>query len=171
MRSIPLIDRRAIEQSNSPDAELIFVTITHPEMAETVRLVVDGHDYLIDGKTWNKSAFELDLLTDGDRPPTAPFRFPNVDRTAIAKLRRVNGPCRVAFDVYSSAYFDLTADPRTVKVGLTLEPIYSAKALFLTEVTADDVMVEGTLRSWDYRQESWPDMRATKRLLPGAYAR
>lgn len=171
MRSIPIIDRRSMEQPSSGDAELVFVTITHSEMADVVRLVVDGYDYLIAGNIWHKSAFELDLLTDNDKPPSAQFRFPNVDRAAIAKLRSVTGPCRVAFEVYSSVYFDLSADPRTVKPGLTLEPIYSASALFLTEVTADDVAVEGTLRSWDYRQESWPDMRATKRLVPGAYAR
>lgn len=170
-RAISILSRRAFEAPQSEDAELFFVTVTHPEMTDIVRLVVDGVDYVIDGETFHKSAFDLDLLTDSDKPPSAQFRFPNVDRTAVAKLRRVNGPCRVRFDVYSSAYFDLSVEPRVVKAGLILQAIYSAKSLFWTEITAADVMVEGRLRSWDYRQESWPNMRATKALLPGVYAR
>lgn len=171
MRTIPILSRREAEKPSSGVAEVFFATVTHPETSDVIRLVVDGVDYVLNGDTFHKSAFELDLLMDSDRPPSAPFRFPNVDRTAIAKLRLVNGPCRVSFEVYSSAYWDLTQDPRTVKPGLTPAPIYTARSLFLTEVSADDVAVSGTLRSWDYTQESWPNKLATKALTPGVYAR
>lgn len=170
-RVIPVIARQALEQSSSKDAVLVFVTITHPEMVDIIRLVIDGVDYLIDDVTWHRSFFELDLLTDEDTPPQARFRFPNVNRVAINMLSRVATPARVQFDLISSAYFDLTADPRTVLPGMTPELIYSAKALFLVDITADEVQVEGTLRSWDIRVESWPDKRATEALTPGAFMR
>ena len=118
-RTIPILTRRDLEQPSSGVAEIFFVTVTHPETSDVIRLVVDGVDYVLNGDTFHRSAFELDLLQDSDRPPSAPFRFPNVDRTAIAKLRLVNSPCRVMFEVYSSDYWDLSQDPRTVKAGLT----------------------------------------------------
>lgn len=171
MREIPILSQKLLEQSQSEHDELIFVAVTHPDLEGTIRLVLDGADYLYEGGTWAKSAFELTMLTDGDQPPRAKFRFPNVDRVAINRFRRVAGPARVSFQVVTSAYFDLAVEPRTVKPGLTVEPAYRASALFLTEIAADDVMVEGTLRSWDYRQESWPDRRTTQALTPGVYYR
>lgn len=171
MRVIPVVTRRNLEASSSAEALLFFVTVTHPEMVDVIRLVTDGVDHVRDGATWHKSWFELDLLSDDESPPQARFRFPNVDRAAITMLRGVTGPARVRFEIVSADHFDPTTDPRTVKPGVTVTAAYTAAGLFLTDVTADAVQVEGTLRSWDYRQEAWPDRRATKDLLPGAYAR
>lgn len=176
MRAIPVLSRKLMEASSSGEAVLVFVEITHPQTPDVIRLVVDGADYIMedddgDDQTWHKSFFELELLTDTDQPPAARFRFPNVDRQAITLMRSIASPPRVAFKLVSAGYFDLTADPRTVKPALTVEPIYHAKSLFLTDITADQVQVEGTLRSWDFRQEQWPDKRVTQALLPGAFVR
>lgn len=170
-RTVPVIAQRAHEKSSSPDADLVFVTITHPEMADTIRLVIDGADYVMDGATWSRSYFELDLVTDTEEPPRAQFSFPNVDRAAMNMLSRVNGPARVEFRIVSSAYFDLTVEPRTVKPGYTVENTYQAQCLDLRDVTADDATVSGTLASRDLRQEVYPNKRVTKALLPGAYMR
>lgn len=169
-RTIPIISRQAFEASSSDDAAICFVTITHPLAEAPILLVLDGADYLIDGVTWHRSEFELDLLTDDDRPPSAPFRFPNVDRRAINMLAGVTIAARVDIELVSSAYFDLTADPRVVKPGVTIEKIYRAPALRLTDITADEMMVEGTLLSWDYQQEEWPAAVVTEDLLPGVFA-
>ena len=179
MRAIPVISRRLLEQSSSGVPILVFVTVSHPTLETPIRLVVDGADYVVNGDTFHQSFFELDLLTDTEQPPQARFRFPNVDRTAITLLRRVSGPCRVEFALLPASWFDLTVEPRTVKTGLTVtwsrapagSLIYKAASLFLTEITADQSQVEGTLRSWDYRQESWPDKRTTQALTPGVFAR
>jgi hypothetical protein len=177
-RTIPVLSRRILEQSSASDPILVFVSVTHPTMPNAIQLVVDGVDYLINGSTWHQSFFELDLLTDTEKPPQANFRFPNVDRAAITMLQNVSGPCRVEFALLPASYFDLTADPRTVKPGLTViwdrapagSLIYRAQSLFLTTITADQIQVQGTLRSWDFTTESWPDKRATQVLLPGVFA-
>jgi len=170
MRVVPIVTRESLERSSSGDAMLIFVAVTHPDLPDVIRLVTDGADYMR-AALWHKSWFELDLLADDERPPVARFRFPNVDRAAITMLARVSNPARVSFEVISSAWFDITAEPRTVKPGLTVEPAYEARHLYLTDISADQVQVEGTLRSWDYRQEAWPGLRATESLLPGVYVR
>lgn len=153
----------------------MFVSITHPEMTDEINLVVDAFDYSWNNKTWHKSYFELELLSDDENPPQANFSFPNVKRDAMAKLSTVVQPCRVAFYVVAASYFDLSSsdpdDLRTVLPGVTVETAYAANQLFLAGIKADPIMVTGTLRSWDYRTEMWPNKRATKALLPGVYAR
>lgn len=170
-RPIPILSRRALERSSQDDPFVVFVTITHPTMTDVINLVIDGADYVWDDVTYAKSYFELELLTDIESPPEAKFSFPNVNRSAITKLRKVVSPCRVEFKIVSGSYFNMNVEPRVVKDGLTVETLYEAHALFLTEIKADQIMVEGRLRSWDYRQEQWPDKRVTKSLLPGVYAR
>lgn len=169
-RVVPVISRAEAERSSSGAAHLIFVEVSHPLMTEAVRLVVDGVDYLLNGGLWHRSSFELDLLTDEESPPRARFRFPNVDRRAIHMLEKVAEPAHVEFRVVTSSYFDLTADPRTVRPGMVAVPMYTARHLLLTDITADAVMVSGTLRSWDYRREMWPNRLAVRSLLPGAFA-
>lgn len=169
-RTLPEQVRQGYEASASGDADLIFVTITHPNLDSTIRLVTDGEDYVIDGLTYYKGGFDLEILSDDDGPPVSKFGFPNVDRKATMMLHKVNGPATVSFEVYSSSWFDLTASPRTVKPGVTIAATYSASNLFLTDITITPSSVNGTLRSWDYRQESWPNMMATQTLLPGVWA-
>jgi hypothetical protein len=178
-RTIPILAREYLEQESSPQAFLIFVEITHPEIEDVFNLVVDGADYIWDNtvggtdptKDWMASYFTLELLTDTESPPEAKFSFPNVNREAISKLADVSTPARVSFYVVPTSYFDLTVDPRTVLPGFTVATVYAASALFLIGITANQISVDGTLRGWDYRQEQWPDKRSTKALTPGVYAR
>lgn len=173
MRAIPVLNRKILEQSSAGEAFLAFVTISHPQLAVPHRFVLDGADYVVDGLTYTRSFFEIDLITDTDEPPSAQFRFPNVDRAAITTIQAVANPPRVALDLISTEYFDLTVEPRVVKPATVIEYLYRSPSpgLYLTGITADAVQVEGTLRGWDYRVESWPDKRVTQALLPGAFVR
>lgn len=174
-RRIPIISRRELERGSTGEVMTFFVSITHPEMSDDINLVVEGYDYSWNNKTWHKSYFEMELLSDDDTPPKAQFSFPNVNRAAMARLSDVVQPCRIAFYVLPVSYFDLSITdpdtPRTVLPGVVVEPIYAASALFLTGIKADPIMVTGSIRSWDYRTEMWPNVRATKLLTPGVYAR
>ena len=173
--SIPIISRRELERSSSGEVFLVFVTITHPEITDEINLVVDAYDYIWNGDTFHQSYFELNLISDDENPPQANFSFPNVKREAMARLSTVVQPCRIAFYILPASYFDLTITdpntPRPVLAGVTPTPVYTAVQLFLTSIKADPVMVTGTLRSWDYRTEMWPNKIVTKGLLPGVYAR
>ncbi|OJU12759.1 MAG: hypothetical protein BGN85_08840 [Alphaproteobacteria bacterium 64-11] len=170
-RTIPVVTRKSLEEASSGDPVLLFATISHRDLVEDITLVLDGADYVLDGITYSKSWFELDLISDDDQPPTAQFTFPNVDRVAFGMLSGVTYPARVSFKLIAASNFDLTVDPRTVLSAVTVETIYSADLLFLTDITIDAMQVQGTLRGFDYRQEVWPSRRATQDLLPGVFMR
>lgn len=174
-REVPIFSRRELEKSNTGEVFLVFVAITHPEITDEINLVIDGFDYSWNNKTWHKSYFELTLVSDDESPPQASFSFPNVKRDAMARLSTVVQPCRIAFYIVAASYFDLSIDdpdtPRPVLPGLTVQTSYKAEKLFLTSIKAGPVMVEGTLRSYDYTTEMWPNKRVTKALLPGVYQR
>lgn len=166
-RPIPIVTRRALEQPSSAEALLTFVTISHETLDAPIRLVLDAEPYVAAGARHEASWFELTLLSDGEGPPTARFSFPAIDRQALARLESVVEPARVAFKIIAASAFDLSASPRIEKT--TAVPIYTAESLFLTDVTLDAERCEGTVRSWDYRQEAWPNKRATQALAPGAW--
>lgn len=170
-RSIPVASRQRMEESSDGDPSLMFGTIRHKTLIVPIRLVLDGADYVLGGDIFHKCYFELELLTDDDKPPKATFTFPNVDRQPINLLANVVGPAMVDFKLVSASYFDLTVEPRTVKAGLTVETLYSASSLSLTDITVDQTQVKGTLRGYDFRQESWPSLRATQDRLPGVFMR
>jgi|GEM_PF-1663340 len=170
-RIVPSIARRSHERSSSPDADLMFMEVTHRASADVIRLVIDGVDYKIGDDIWHKSFFEYELVTDTEDPPTTRVRFANVDRKSVGLLTRVVDPARVRLMVITSAYFDLSTDPRTVKAGYTIQPTYEARSLDLIDVTINDITVEGTLKSRDLRQEVYPNLRAIKSRLPGAHLR
>jgi hypothetical protein len=170
-RSIPIASRRKLEDASSDEPVLLFATIRHRSLIDPIPLVLDNADYVLDGDTFHKSWFELELLSDDDKPPVAKFTFPNVDRQPINLLANVVGPATVDFRLIAASCFDLTADPRTVLPDVTVEPLYSASSLFLTDIQVDQVQVSGALRGYDYRQESWPSLRATQDRLPGVFMR
>lgn len=170
-RTIPAVTRATLENPNSEDALLFFATITHPKMTETIRLVTDGVDYVRDGNTWYRSDFAIIPLTDTDRPPRLKFSFPNVDREGVVQLRKIDGPATIKLEIISTVYFNLNVDPRTVKSGETVVATWEADQLYFVDVEINGLTVSGTLFRFDPSIEIWPNMLATKDLLPGLYAR
>jgi len=168
-RSIPLITRQSLEDYCSAEALAFFVEIGHEDVDESVRLVTDAVDYVMDGETWHKSWFEITLLTDTDKPPETKFSFPNVDRSKTMQMEGLNGPVTVNFWVISTAYFDRTADPRTVLAGETVVAAYQALHINLVNVRVTGASVQGTLRGLDIRSEIWPGLWVTQALFPGVY--
>jgi hypothetical protein len=179
-RYTPILNRKMAQASSSGEVLLAFITITHPRSVEIIRLVLAGYDYLVEGNLFNKAWMEIGLLEDTYRPSTFQFQFPNVDRRQINLLRSVVSPPRLTLELTTTAYFDLSKKPREPRSDVTFvwsnQPpdgvlSYRARGLFITDTSASSSTVQGTVRSWDYRQEEWPSLRAKESLLPGTYAR
>lgn len=166
-RDIPDTIRNALEQEHTSDFPLIFLTITHPELIDAIRVVNDAADFMLSGNLYRGYEFEIKLLTDDDEPPKANLRIQNIDRAISQALMKTVNPAMVSIQLIAASEFNLTVDPRT-ELGST-EYIYNAQQLYLTDVTGDALWIEGTLRSWDYTQETWPAIRATEARFPGLY--
>ncbi|MBB5754631.1 DUF1833 family protein [Prosthecomicrobium pneumaticum] len=156
--------RRALESRASGDANLVFLTIDHPNLAEPVRLVLNTVDMIRDGVTWTAMPFEAALLSDDDQPPTAQLSVPNIDRRIGEVVRGLTSPARVTLELLSSADFDLTVTPHE-PTG-TPAAFYTARNLYLIEVEGDVQLVQGQLKGWDYLQRTWPGRRANPSQAP-----
>lgn len=171
-RAIPDEARIVLEREASAEALVWFVDITHPALGDqTIRAVSDGASYVLDGETYLASGLEVAAVSDDGEPPKAVLRVPNVDRRAFMMLKDVADPAQVRCRLISTVYFSLTADPRTVRPGMTVEPVFDQDRLFLTDVTIDAVEMSGTINGYDYRKEAYPNLTASRRNLPGIYVR
>lgn len=168
-RVLDVITQRSFEKEASPDANICLVTITHSGLDEIIRLAGDGADWLFEGQTYDKGGFDLTLVSDDDKPPVARFSFPNVNRPLTARIEVMTEPAEVMFQIVSSAYFNLSAEPRVAKAGMSPIAFYTAKHLQLIDVEATAEIVSGTLRIRDFRQEIYPSRRATPDITPGVW--
>ncbi|OAO02718.1 hypothetical protein A8B76_05085 [Roseovarius indicus] len=158
-----------LERQTSADALLVFLTLTHPDLGQPVRVVSDHPDfsYVLDGETYQGLPFDGGVLTDNDQMPSAELIFPNVDRRIGFALERSTNRATIDLAVYSSADFDLTVNPRT-EIG-TASKVYSFVDFYLSEVQVDAIAIRGRITLRDYAQEPWPYLRATQDRCPGLF--
>lgn len=159
--------RREVEREATAEFPLIFLEITHPALAETIRVVNDPKDFVYRGLSYSKAFFEVQLLTDNERPPEARLSVQNVDQRIGNTLRFMKGPARLRMDVVAASQFNLSVDPRTEITPVY--PEYVADYLYLIDVEGDAMMLNGRITSWDYTQELWPGVRATQDRTPGLF--
>lgn len=166
-RNIPSSLRRVLDLQESGEAIIGFLTISHASLATSIRVAGDGVDYLWLGETWIGFPFKFALLSDGEGAPRTQIEVQNVDRKIGDALRAITSPARVQIDILAASEFDQGADPRA-PLGTPLVA-YSAKYLFLVNVSVNALAVTGDLVSWDYTQDTWPGRRATQERCPALY--
>lgn len=170
MRTISASFRRSVESRFQADANLIFVSISHPLLIEPVRVVSDTKDYFWDGYLWTGFPFDIQLLTDDDQPPRAVIEIQNVDRIIGNTIRPLTSAPRLKIELLHSDDFDLTLDPRMPPGGSPTPTVeYSAPNLFLANVKIDAMTVAGDIVGWDFTQRTWPGVRASQNRLPGLF--
>ncbi|WP_337183859.1 DUF1833 family protein [Shinella sp.] len=167
-RDIPQSARRELERQESAEIFLIFLTIRHRSLPEPVRVVSDPADYMLDGNRYQGFEFEISLLSDTEEAPTARLTVQNVDRRIGEAVRDAVSPPRLDIEVIAGSQFDMTVTPRVPLDG-SVERVYAARHLYLTDVDGDVLQLTGTIRLWDYTQETWPALRATQNRFPGLY--
>lgn len=146
---------------------LTFVQISHPALAEPIRVVSDVIEYEWNGATWQPYPFGFRRLTDEDAMPETRLVVQNVDRVLGTTLRSLSGRASVSLWILTSADFDLTAEPR-VPLG-TVTPLYQFDGYDLTDVTIDPIQISGRVTLRDYSTEPWPGIRATEDRFPGLF--
>lgn len=157
----------SIEAPETPEALLAFLSITHANLAEPIRVVSDVMDYTIDGQLWVGMPFDYRILSDDEGPPQTELRMQNTNRQIGQTLRAINDRALLTLTIRSSADFDLSVDPRTELA--TNPPVYEFRQFDLVDVSVDAVEITGRVMLRDYAQEPWPGMRATQSRVPGLF--
>lgn len=165
--------REAMEKQETEAFPLIFLRIRHPSLVDEIRLVRNGSDVVLNasdtGELVYKGAdFQVNILSDGEGSATAQLQVQNVDLEIGNALIDAFDPARIDLEIYSSALFNESVVPHPPIVP---NPAYEFQALylFLVEASIRDDFVTGTLRGWDYTQETYPGIVATEDRFPGLF--
>lgn len=167
-RTITPAIRSDLQAQSSPHALLGFLTITHRNLIEPIRVVSDPLNYVIGGVEFIGCPFEFQLLTDEDQPPMTQVRVQNVDRRIGEAIRTVTDRAQVMLEARSTADFNLAVIPRVELPGGS-SVIYGFRHFDLIDVTVTPLEVTGTVMLRDYSQEPWPGKRATQSRCPGLF--
>lgn len=166
-RTIPAGVRREIDREESAEQLLAFLTISHPELTDPIRVVSDPVDFVLDGNTYVGFEFEIKIMTDDENAPFAQLSIQNVDRSIGTTLRAVNNPAKLKLEVIAGSEFNQTVDPRTEIA--TAARTYTADELELVNVDGGVMFITGRLQTRDYSREIWPGTMATQDRFPGLF--
>lgn len=166
-RQIPVGVRRDLEAGSSANAYLGFLTITHPNLPEPIRLVSDVFDYVQGGDRYIGVPFDWSVVRDSEERPEARLTVANTDRRIGKAVQDSDERARIALKIHSSADFDLSVDPRQ-EIG-EAATVYAYAHFELASVEADVLQVSGTVTVFDPSTEPWPTMRATQDRCPGLF--
>lgn len=168
-RPIPPGVLREMGRANSADAYLVFLKISHPNLLGELCIVSDNANYTLLGQDYIGFEFGIALLSEADQLPSTQLSIQNVDRRLGDALISLIMPPRINIAVIALSQFDTSVEPRVSLNPGSEEYVYEAKHLYLNDTHFDELTVTGKIVSWDYSQEPYPGITATKDKFPGLY--
>lgn len=166
-RQIPASVRKTLEEEASPDILLAFLTIENEALVNPIRIVSDVLDYNLAGDIFLGFPFDFKLISDNDVNPETELVIQNVDREIGIAIRKSVSRAKVKMEIYSSADFDLTTNPRTEVTTAT--KIYGFVNFDLVSVRVNAETITGRVVTVDTSTEPWPQERATQNRCPGLF--
>lgn len=148
----------------------ILATISHPLRPDPVRLCSDNCDYVLNGARYLGVSLGVQVLSDGDGPPSGRLTVANIDGSAGKIALAFRDSPRVRLELYHAADFaeyDAEQDAR-VAIG-TPAPQEVQDWIRLKNVRGDVVSVEAEIGTFDYSSEPYPAIRSVQEDLPGLY--
>ena len=170
-RNITLSVRKELEAEFSPEASIIFLTISHPLLLPPLTVVNDTKDYIYKGTTFVGFPFDIQIYSDDEQPPKAQLAIQNVDVQIGATIIGLTTPPRLKLEMCSTLDFNIGVTP-VVELSGGSPPtnvMYQFDQAFLTNVKVDFLSVTADIVGWDYQQRVWPGVRATQNLFPGLF--
>jgi hypothetical protein len=157
VRPLSSTARASIFAQETAEVWLFLLTITHPQLDQTLRFVNNLTDIVSRGQTYLGGPFELVLPdeVDEDQPPRVSISIDNVDRTIVEALRSISGAPAITLEII------LASSPDTVEAG----PF----DFTLRDATGDAVAVTGTLAFEDLLSEPYPAGTFSPANFPGLF--
>lgn len=163
-----------LEASASAEPLLLFLTVTHPTVAEVFRMVSNEYgdkidDHIYGGETFYGIPFNFSRPTDDDRPARTRLGMLNINRRPGLFVLSLNSPCKIKVEMIAASDFtehkDAVLDAHT-EIG-SASAIDSMDYLYLRNTTGDAMWFEGDLAPVDLTGEPFPALRSTPDVLPG----
>jgi hypothetical protein len=146
----------ALNAQSTDKVFLALLTITHPGMAQTVRVVNDMVNLTSRGNDYIALPFQIDLPAEIEEElPRVRLTIDNVDRLLVEAIRTLTSPPTIALEVV------LASSPDTVEAG----PFPFA----LRNAEYDSLVVTGELAFEDVLNEGFPAHSFTPNLFPGVF--
>ena len=134
----------------------VLLDIEHADLTGPLRFVNSRSDIVSNGNTYYSFPFEIVLPdVDGDTPQKASLRIDNISREVYAAIWALDPSPSVTISVC------LSSQPDVIE--------YQTGRLYLNQVTADEMVLEGDLTPLQYSRESWPGAVVNPARFPGLW--
>lgn len=155
-RPVSLAARAALNAQETGDAFLVLLTLSHPQLAEPLRVTSDAVATVSRGHDFIPFPFELSLPDDAhNASPEARLAIDNIDRQVVRAVRQLNSAPYVLIEVVRAA------EPDAVEAQF--------HDFRLTDVSYDSRVVEGNLSVEDFTAEPFPAFLFSPGAFPGLF--
>lgn len=168
----------ALDGPRSAAALLYFVTLTHANLDQPIRVVANEFGdnvgpHILAGTRYENVPFQLKIMQDDGTPPRGQLSILNVDPAIGRAVRAMGSRPSLAIAQYAAADFSADLDPTTgchIPIGTpSLE--FEAPYLTLVNIKVDALWVSGDIASYlaDISQEPASPLRLTQDIFPGPF--
>lgn len=173
--------RSTANASASGEVILTFVTITHPNMHAAIRVVSEDDsgisyangkivNYRLDGLLYKGMPFRLSYLSDGENLAQANAAIPNIDQEIGEQVRALTTAPSIRFRCIKASDFDELYDEDNARNPIGIPTVeYDADYLYLRDVQGNDMVVMGSISTFDLGNEPYPPTRTIKEITPALY--
>jgi uncharacterized protein DUF1833 len=163
--------RRAIEEPRTQEYIVVLLEISHPSLAEPIRVANDVVDYVYPGGSDNiyiGFPFDIELVGDNTRTPRGQLKIQNVDRRIGEAVLNLTSPPQLTIMLFAQSDFhEATIGERTRDAVSGISPEYEASHLVFANISVDAMSISGEIESFNMSNEPWPAIRSTADRLPG----
>lgn len=155
-RPLSALAKAAALAGQTGEAYLLLLVLSHPSLAQPIRVVNDGTNLTSGGDLYVAYPFRVVLPQDGDdRPARVRLQIDNVDQSIVAAVRAMTTAPTVAISVV------LASTPNVVEAG----PFQFT----LKNAAYDALSVEGELSYEALLDEPYPADAFTPGNFPGLF--
>ncbi len=155
-RNPTLNTRTALNASGTGEVFLILLTLSHPQLAEPIRVTSDAVPTVSREQVFSPFPFDLTLPDDAEgTAPAARLSIDNIDRRVVMAVRSLQSAAYVLIEIVRAAAPDV--------IEAKFEDFR------LTDISYDSQVVAGNLTLEDFISEPFPAAIFSPGLFPGLF--